>query len=419
MLLKIWNIFVKKYNLKILFYCFFIIFLLLEPVALSNSNIDIQNETKNQTCIPDKRLISELNTNKKKDVIGIGQAVIDTVYKVDSKNDLKNIVKTLDADIVKNSKTHNHNRLFVNSDKNFKIPKQAKRVYSASGGVAANTMVYISVLGGEVAFIAAEGDDKYANTFNNQMTKYGVNCIASKEKDSSTCRVDIFVSNDGDRTMISKGGANKIDDKYFDWDVISQYRVILIEGYILSDSKMTDNLVKLAEKAHKEGIMVALTMIDENGIDERRKYYDRLIGHIDYLFGSKSGMEKYFNTNNIQDITKKALKKVKVFVATQGKKGAVIGIRANQDDICKSMNIKEFTCPNKGDEIISISSIPTTNVVDTTGAGDAFAAGFLYAQLRGYGPTESAHFATEYAVYTIKRLGTKRFDNLNQEVCYK
>jgi sugar/nucleoside kinase (ribokinase family) len=235
----------------------------------------------------------------------------------------------------------------------------------ASGGSAANTVAGIAGLGGRAAFIGTVAADQLGEVFAHDIRAVGV-AFQSKPLTSSapTARCLIFVTPDAQRTMQTfLGAAIEIRPEDVDEGLIASAKVTYLEGYLWDQPLAIEAMLKAVRAAKAAGRKVAFTTSDAFCVARHRAEFLELIeNHVDILFANESEITSLFEVEDFDAALQRIRGKVEIAALTRSEKGSVIVA---------------------GDEVHVIDAVPGVKVVDTTGAGDAYAAGFLYAYTQG------------------------------------
>jgi len=252
-------------------------------------------------------------------------------------------------------------------------PEQADDLYAAmgvaremSGGSAANSMAGIAAMGGSSAFIGQIAEDQLGLIFEHDMHALGVRFETPPlENGPPTGRCLILVTPDGQRTMnTSPGASHELSVDALDRELIASASILFLEGYLFGPSKPRAAMMEAIAIAHSAGRKVGFTLSESVCIAERKEPFTRMIdsGGVDLLFANEDEALQLTGRTDLQSALDELRTRVPTLVITKGPQGA-IGI--------------------EGDEYISIPAAPVDQVVDTTGAGDLFAAGFLAARCKG------------------------------------
>ncbi|MFL2899210.1 MAG: adenosine kinase [Candidatus Pelagibacterales bacterium] len=314
--------------------------------------------------------------NKKYDVVGIGNAIIDLIAEVD------------DSFLEKNNITKGGMSL-VDYDLANKIGGEVKIVKTISGGSVANSIVCIAQQGLKTAFIGKVNEDELGYEFKNGLQKEEVDfkLIPSLAK-NYTARCIILVTPDAERTMNTYLGiSQELSEDDVDMEVIASSSILYLEGYLwdLADAK---NAIKQSIiKAKESSTMVAFSVSDAFCVDRfRDEFIDLVKKSADIIFANESEVISLFQSKSLEEAVQECQNNNKIFAITLGSKGAMI--------------VKE-------NEIIEISPEQIDNLVDTTGAGDLFAAGFLSKYIRSKDLKLSGKEGVSLASQIIQKFGAR------------
>ncbi len=293
-----------------------------------------------------------MTTAPRFDVVAIGNAVVDVLANMDDEfltqnNMPKGIMTLIDASL---------------ADKLYS--KISHCGVLCSGGSAANTAVGISQMGGVPAFIGKVACDELGDIFRDDIQASGVHfttpCLANERP---TARCMVIVTPDAQRTMNTYLGAcSKLSRQDIDDDLIKESKIVYIEGYLWDRPEAKDALSYAVEIAHANDRKVSLSLSDAFCVNRHKDSFFKLVKEgVDILFCNEEEILSFFATTDAEEAFKQAKTLCPLVVVTRGALGAVA---------------------IKGDERFEIKAEPIEKVVDTTGAGDLFAAGFLtgYAQ---------------------------------------
>lgn len=229
-----------------------------------------------------------------------------------------------------------------------------------SGGSAANTMAGFASLGGRGGFIGKVASDDLGKSFKQDLQSLGIEYTTQPlTLGAPTGRCMVMISPDAQRTMSTFLGASvEIKDMDVDTALITNAQVTYLEGYLFDRDAAKHAFIKAAETAHAAGHRIALTLSDPFCVDRHRSDFLRLVeSHVDILFANEEEIKSLYLQDNFEDAAEAVSQHVEVAVLTRSEKGALI----------RSKN-----------EIVAVPAYPVEKVEDTTGAGDQFAAGFLY-----------------------------------------
>ncbi|MEZ5991794.1 MAG: adenosine kinase [Planctomycetota bacterium] len=267
-----------------------------------------------------------------------------------------------------------------------------------SGGSAANTVAGIASLGGKAGFIGKVAGDQLGKIFKHDITALGVEFNTEPTHDTNpTGRCLVFVTPDAQRTMQTfLGSAGEVGPTDVDAELIQRAQVTYFEGYLWDAPPAKQAYIKAAEIAHAANKKVSLTLSDKFCVDRHRaEFLDLVHGHIDILFANEQEICALYEVATFDEAVEAVRGKCDVAVLTRSEKGAVV------------------VTP---DETISVSAQPIEKVEDTTGAGDLFAAGFLYGYTHGKSLDESGKIASICAAEIISHVGARPEANLSELV---
>ena len=260
----------------------------------------------------------------------------------------------------------------------------------ASGGSAANTIVGVASLGARAAFVGKVNDDHLGGVFIHDIRAAGVAFNTAPGRGGpSTARCYIMVTPDGERTMNTfLGAAQNLEPSDIDAAAISMSAVTYLEGYLWDPPQAKEAFVKAAAIAHKASRQVALTLSDAFCVDRYRAEFLNLIrqGIVDIVFANEKELTSLYETSDFDTAAEALRKDAKLGVVTRSEKGCVV------------------LSPG-GD--IAVPAAPVAKVVDLTGAGDLFAAGFLVGLARGKDHRTAARLGALCAAEVIQHIGAR------------
>ena len=318
---------------------------------------------------------------KNYDILGIGNAVTDILVEVDYSYLKNNKLEEGSMKLVDES-TINDLLLDLNASK------------TLAGGSVANTLDTIANLGGKCAFIGNRKKDKFGKLFSKSMLDNNIylsNQESESGKSSSLCLV--LITPNGERTMCTYLGAStNLSNDDMDLTLLKNSKIIYLEGYLFDLPEAKDIFYSVVNNANKYGYEVALSLSDPFCVDRHRKDFIKLINKkIGILFSNKSEMEALYKCD-VKNALKECSKNVKVSISTMGEKGSIL--------YYDNSFLETEACPTK--------------VIDTTGAGDNFAAGFLYSYINQM-PFETCMKAGALcASETIQVIGARPQSNLEE-----
>jgi len=306
-------------------------------------------------------------------ILGIGNAIVDVICKVE------------DNFIAQNNLTKSTMKLFFdeNEFKNLLINLQIEK--TVSGGSVANSIVGLSQLGNKVGFIGKVSDDKFGSNYEEGLKKEDVEYFYSKKKEklpTGTCL--ILVTPDSERTMCTfLGIAGKINEEDVSSDVINKSEMIFLEGYLWDEGAPKKAFDKAISKANK----VAMSLSDLFCVDRHKPHFLNLVKNkLDITFANEQEMTSLIDAKNFDEVINFSKQLNKLVVITRGEKGAVA---INNNEVVESDIRKNL------------------NIVDLTGAGDLFAAGFLHGYINKLSTKECLDKGTEMSSRVIQQIGAR------------
>ena len=303
-------------------------------------------------------------------ILGLGNALVDVLSKLDSDETLVKIgIQKGAMDMISREQMYVIRKYQANTE-----------TTQAPGGANCNTMRAIALLGGRSGFIGKVGDDNLGQFYEEALLKAGVaSYLIKTEGPSGACTV--FISPDGERTMGTfLGPAPTISPDEITEDVLRNYNCIHIEGYLIVNEELVRETMK---KAKSLGLKVALDLANYNIVNAYKGLLEEVIPqYVDILFANASEAEA-FTGLPAQEAVKALEKQVDVALVTLGKEGSLIGSHG-----------QFYHVDAEGGK-----------PVDTTGAGDNFAAGFLYGQSVGASLVQSAQIGSMLSGYVIDVVG--------------
>ena len=306
-------------------------------------------------------------------ILGIGNAIVDVICKVE------------DDFITKNNLTKSTMKLIFD-DKEFKeLLSNLKIEKTVSGGSVANSIVGLSQLGNEVGFIGKVNDDELGSKYEDGLKQENVKYFYSKKKEelpTGTCL--ILVTPDSERTMCTfLGTAGKINEDDVSSDAIKKSEIILLEGYLWDEGEPK----KAFEKAIQSAKKVAMSLSDQFCVDRHKPHFLELVKNkLDITFANEQEIMSLIDTKSFDEVINFSKSLGKIIVLTRGEKGAV------------AIN---------GDEVVECGIKEDLKIIDLTGAGDLFAAGFLHGHVNNMSLKESLDKGTELSSKVIQQIGAR------------
>ena len=306
-------------------------------------------------------------------ILGIGNAIVDVICRVDEDFLDKNKLTKSTMKLIFDEKE------FKNLLSNLKIEK------TVSGGSVANSVVGLSQLGNKVGFIGKVCDDELGAKYEEGLKNENVEYFYSKKKEelpTGTCL--ILVTPDSERTMCTfLGTAGKINENDVNSDIITNSEVILLEGYLWDEGDPK----KAFDKAISSAKKVAMSLSDQFCVDRHKPHFlDLVKNKLDITFANEQEILSLIDAKSFDDVISFGKELGKIIVVTRGDKGA-IAIKGNEVSEC---GIKEGL-----------------KVVDLTGAGDLFAAGFLHGYINNLSLKDSLEKGTQMSAKVIQQIGAR------------
>ena len=258
-----------------------------------------------------------------------------------------------------------------------------------SGGSAGNTMACYASLGGKGAYIGKVADDQLGITFASDLHNMSVDFkTPALSGNASTGRCMILVTPDGERTMNTYlGAAVELTPDDIDEDFIAKGEVVYLEGYLFDPPKAMEAYIKAARAAHKASRRVALSLSDSFCVHRHREAFKDLVSyHTDILFANEDEIKALYETDDLEEAIDIAQSKCAIIAITCSAKGSIIIQSGTRTDI---------------------PAEPNVTVIDTTGAGDSYAAGFLYGFTHKMDMAQCGRLGSIAAATVIAQMGPR------------
>jgi sugar/nucleoside kinase (ribokinase family) len=310
------------------------------------------------------------------DVIGIGNAIVDIIGRCDE-------AFLTDVGAAKGSMR------LVGADDIKQIYKKMGPAVEISGGSAANTIAGVASFGGKAAFLGTVADDEFGKIFGHDIRSIGVTFdVAPIANGAPTSRSLILVTPDGERTMNTfLGISTSLSEAQLNANLIRESEILYLEGYLFDEPQAKQAFHSALQTAKGSNRKVTLSLSDGFCVDRHRGEFLKLIrSGIDILFANESEIKSLYQTESFDLAAKAASEDAKLAVLTRGEKGSVIFSDA------KSIEIAREYVPE---------------LVDTTGAGDLYAAGFLFGYAKGYELAICGQLASLAASEVITHIGAR------------
>jgi sugar/nucleoside kinase (ribokinase family) len=311
------------------------------------------------------------------DVLGIGNAIVDVIARAEEDFLLKHGMRKGGMALIDETR--------------------AEAIYDAmgpaietSGGSTANTIVGVAGLGARAAFIGKVKDDELGRAFAHDIRAAGVAFTTPPASDGpSTARCYVLVTPDGERTMNTYlGAAQDLQPADIDTDMIASSAIVYLEGYLWDPKNAKDAFLKAAKIAHEAERKVALTLSDAFCVDRWRDEFLQLMRSrtVDLIFANEAELQSLYQTADFDSAVAALRADIDVAVVTRSEKGClVVGPEGTE----------------------AVPAFPVARVIDTTGAGDLFAAGFLSGLARGADDRTCGRLGALAAAEVIQHLGAR------------
>ena len=305
-------------------------------------------------------------------ILGIGNAIVDVICKVE------------DQYLINNQLTKSTMKL-VDETEFQKLLSTLKIEQTISGGSVANSIVGLSQLGNSVGFIGKVNDDALGKKYEEGLIRENVKYFYNKEKEiipTGTCL--ILITPDSERTMITfLGIAGKISEKDIDENTIKKSEMIFLEGYLWDEGEPKSAFNKAMLVSNNK----AMSLSDQFCVERHKEdFLDLVKNKLDVIFANEQEIMSLIDAKNFKDVMEFGKKLGKLLVITRGEKGSIA---------------------IKNQEIIECKSNPNLKIVDLTGAGDLFAAGFLHGFINNVKTKECLKKGTEMSSKIIQRFGAR------------
>jgi len=306
-------------------------------------------------------------------ILGIGNAIVDVICKVN------------DSFIDKNKLTKSTMKLFFDENEFKSLLTNLKIEKTVSGGSVANSIVGLSQLGNKVGFIGKISTDEFGSKYEEGLKKENVEYFYSKKKEglpTGTCL--ILVTPDSERTMCTfLGTAGKINENDVNSDAIKRSEIIFLEGYLWDEGEPKKAFDKAINNANK----VAMSLSDQFCVDRHKPHFLELVkSKLDIIFANEQEMTSLIEAKNFEEVINFSKQINKLFVVTRGEKGAVA---------------------IQGEEVIETGVERDLKILDLTGAGDLFAAGFLHGHINKLSTKECLEKGTQMSSRVIQQIGAR------------
>ena len=309
------------------------------------------------------------------DVIGIGNALVDVLSRSEDHF-------LADHELEKGSMT------LIAEDQARALYDQLGPAVEVSGGSAANTIAGIASFGGKAAYTGKVADDTLGDIFAHDIKTTGVAFTTPRAEGAHTGRCLVMVTPDAQRTMCTfLGASSSLGVSDVSAEAIQSAGILYLEGYLFDPEPARTAFYTAASIAHEAGRQVALTLSDSFCVDRYREEFKDLVEReIDILFANEDEIKSLYEVDDFDDALQIVREKCDIAALTRSEAGSVI--------VC-------------GDEVHVIDAAPVSEVVDTTGAGDLYAAGFLFGLSKSLPIKTCGELASMAAAEVISHFGAR------------
>ena len=306
-------------------------------------------------------------------ILGIGNAIVDVICKVEE-------------NFISNNNLSKGNMKLIFDESEFKKLLSGLKIQKTiSGGSVANSIVGLSQLNNNVGFIGKISDDDFGEKYENGLKNENVNYFYSKKKEvlpTGTCL--ILITPDSERTMCTfLGTAGKINENDISADAIKKSEMIFLEGYLWDEGEPKKAFYKAIKSANK----VAMSLSDKFCVDRHKSnFLDLVKNRLDITFANEEEITSLIDAKNFEEVISFAKETKRHLVITRGANGSI---------------------SIEGDKTFEIGVEKNLKIVDLTGAGDLFAAGYLHGKLNSFSEQDCLKKGTEMSSKIIQQIGAR------------
>ncbi len=321
--------------------------------------------------------------DKNIDLIGLGNAIVDIIVNIED--------RFLEVNNLKKGSMN-----LVTQEESESLLNNCKVIKKISGGSSANTVVSLAQLGNEVHFIGRVKNDQFGNFFSNDIKKSNtIFKTPPTNSGPSTAHSIILVTPDAQRTMCTYLGASvEFEPKDIDLNIIQNSKYLYLEGY-LWDSELAKNAFLEASKIAKlANTKIILSLSDSFCVDRHREsFLDLIRNYVDIVFCNKSEILSLFRKDKLESCLKSLSSLCELAVVTLGNEGSLL-IHKSETKVIKPQ--------------------PTGEIIDTTGAGDLYAGGFIHGLIKNYSLKNCGELGSRCAEHIITQLGSRSNIDINE-----
>jgi len=323
-------------------------------------------------------------TSAKYDVLGIGNAIFDVLVQADER-------------FLRDHGMTKGGMALIDEARATAIYRDMGPATEMSGGSAANTIVGLASLGARGAYVGKIKDDQIGRLYAHDIRAAGVafDTAPATQGPATGCSY-ILVTPDGERTMNTYlGAAQELTPADIDATEIAASTIVYLEGYLWDPKNAKDAFLKASTIAHEAGRQVALTLSDSFCVDRYRGEFLDLMRNrtVDLVFANEAELHSLYETSDFETALKQLRIDVNLGVVTRSEKGCVVASK---------------------EAVVVVPAFPIDKMVDTTGAGDLFAAGFLFGLVRGAGHEKAGRLGALAAAEVIQHIGARPQTSLKQ-----
>lgn len=309
----------------------------------------------------------------KHDVFGIGNAIMDLFVQV-SPNEL------IELDLKKGQFQ------LIDQEQSKKILEKVKKmdIKTTRAGSSANVLYNIALLGGKVVFCGKVGNDEHGDIYEQEFTRENSRSAISRADDYQTGHAITFITPDAERTFaVHLGAAIKLEKIDVFYDDLKQSKILHVEGYQMEDPKLKEVVLAAMQFARMHDVKVSIDLNDAGIVERNRKDIRMFIRNYAHIVFANEEEAKALTEKDTEDALKDLADMTEIAVVKIGKRGSYI---------------------KKGDETYTIKPF-TAKAIDTTGAGDMYAAGFLYGLTHGYTLKQCGNISSFLAAKVVEQIG--------------